>query len=88
MKDILFAEFSYAGSFEPAEVLGSAYYDGSVVVNSDLITAITHCIEELGYEQSNVVIDGLYAMPRDLKQVDTTGWTSLHMLKRFYTNNL
>lgn len=68
-------------------MLNSAFFDGSVVLNSDLISAITHCIDDLGYAAENVVVDGIYSMPRDLQQVDTTGWTSLWMLKRFFTIN-
>lgn len=64
--DIMFAEFSWAGIFEPAKILNSEYFDGSVVGQSDLISGINYCINDLQYHQSDVVIDALYSTPRSL----------------------
>lgn len=85
--DIMYASFSFAGIFEPAQVLNSSFFDGSVVGQSDLISGINYCINDLGYDQEDVVVDALYSTPRSLSQVDVSSWTSASMFLRFRTIN-
>ena len=58
MVDTLFASFSWPGFFPPAEMLGSAYIDGSSVYDLDIYAGINKCLSQ-GYEQEKIVVDAL-----------------------------
>ena len=43
--DVMFASFSYAGFFPPAESMGKTWFDGSVIWDLDAFSAINKCME-------------------------------------------
>jgi len=50
MLDLVYASFAYPGFFEPASVFGSKWFDGSVVYDIDIFTAVNKCIDK-GYSE-------------------------------------
>ena len=45
LQDIMFASFSYAGFFPPAESMGSSWFDGSTIWDLDIFSAVNKCLE-------------------------------------------
>ena len=43
--DVMFASFSYAGFFPPAESMGHTWFDGSVIWDLDIFSAVNKCME-------------------------------------------
>lgn len=54
--NLMFASFSIPLYFEPAEVFGSAYFDGSAIWDIDITAIINQCLNK-GYAQEDIVID-------------------------------
>jgi predicted acylesterase/phospholipase RssA len=55
--DVIFASFSYAGFFPPAQSMGSSWFDGSVIWDLDIFSAVNKCLET--HAQADVVVDVL-----------------------------
>jgi predicted acylesterase/phospholipase RssA len=45
LEDVLYASFSYAGFFPPAESMGGTWFDGSVIWDLDVFSAVNKCLE-------------------------------------------
>jgi predicted acylesterase/phospholipase RssA len=45
LEDVLYASFSYAGFFPPAESMGHTWFDGSVIWDLDVFSAVNKCLE-------------------------------------------
>ena len=43
--DVIAASFAYAGFFPPAESMGGTWYDGSVIWELDIFSAVNKCLE-------------------------------------------
>lgn len=43
--DVMFASFSYAGFFPPAQSMGGTWMDGSVIWDLDIFSAVNKCLE-------------------------------------------
>lgn len=81
LQDVMFASFSYAGFFPPAESMGSTWFDGSVIWDLDIFSAVNKCLET--HEQKDVVVDVLLTSQKVLKIVDASSYNSLQMLFRY-----
>jgi hypothetical protein len=81
LQDVMFASFSYAGFFPPAESMGQTWFDGSVIWDLDIFSAVNKCLET--HEQKDVVVDVLLTSTRVLKQVDASNYNSIQMLIRY-----
>lgn len=77
----MFASFSYAGFFPPAESMGSTWFDGSVIWDLDIFSAVNKCLET--HEQKDVVVDVLLTSEKTLKVVDASQYNSLQMGIRY-----
>jgi len=71
----MFASFSYAGFFPPADSMGSKYFDGSVIWDLDIFSAVNKCLET--HAASDVVVDVLLTHRKTLKHVDASGYNSI-----------
>lgn len=61
----MFASFSYAGFFPPAETMNGTFFDGSVIWDLDIFSAVNKCLET--HEQKDVVLDVLMTSSKTLK---------------------
>jgi len=77
----MFASFSYAGFFPPAESMGSTWFDGSVIWDLDIFSAVNKCLET--HEQKDVVVDVLLTSEKTLKVVDASEFNSVQMGIRY-----
>jgi predicted acylesterase/phospholipase RssA len=80
--DALYASMSFAGFFPPAEVLGSAYFDGSAVWDIDIFSAINRCSDK-GFKNEDIVVDVVLTSSANLKQVEAEDYKSIGMLFRY-----
>lgn len=80
--DALYASMSFAGFFPPAEVLGSAYFDGSAVWDIDIFSAINRCSEK-GFANEDIIVDVVLTSSANLKQVEAEDYKSISMLFRY-----
>lgn len=64
----MYASMSVAGFFPPAEILGSAYFDGSAVWDIDLFAAINKCAD-LGFKSEDIIVDAIMTSSANLKDV-------------------
>ena len=81
--DSLYASMSFAGFFEPANVLGSTYLDGSSVWDVDIFSAINRCVEK-GFSQDNIIVDVILTSAANLKEVEAANYKSVNMLFRYF----
>lgn len=75
LQDVLFASFAFAGFFPPAESMNTAFFDGSVVWNVDIFSAVNHCLEN--YNAEDIVLDVLLTSSSTLKTVDASHYTAI-----------
>lgn len=68
--DIMFASFSYAGFFPPSESMGSSWFDGSVIWDLDIFSAVNKCLET--HSAADVVVDVVLTSTKTLKVVDAS----------------
>jgi len=80
--DAMFASMSFAGFFPPADVLGSQWFDGSAVWDIDIFSSINKC-KDLGYSNSDIVVDVIMTSSANLKQVQAEDYKSIGMLFRY-----
>lgn len=77
------ASAAYPGFFDPVtDIDENTYYDGGTSFSVDLGTAINKCFE-LGYAESDIVIDTLLCSAASIKEKDTKDFTSIPMLIRY-----
>ena len=81
LQDVIFASFSYPGFFPPAESMGSSYFDGSVIWEFDIFSAVNKCLET--HADTDVVVDVVLTSRRTLKTVDASNYNALQMLFRY-----
>ena len=81
LADVMFASFSYAGFFPPAESMDGVWFDGSVIWDLDIFSAVNKCLET--HEQSDIVVDVIMTSAPQLKDVDATDFKTLNMLARY-----
>jgi predicted acylesterase/phospholipase RssA len=81
LEEVLFASFSYPGFFPPAESMGSSWFDGSVISDLDIFSAVNKCLET--HADVDVVVDVVMTSRRNLKPVDASNFNSLQMLFRY-----
>lgn len=79
--DVLFASFAFAGFFPPAESMGSSWFDGAVIWDLDIFSAVNKCLET--HSPSDVVVDVIMTSNKTLKTVDASNYNSIQMLIRF-----
>lgn len=81
LQDVMFASFAYAGFFPPAESMGSTWFDGSVIWDLDIFSAVNKCLET--HAQEDVVVDVLLTSEKVLKVVDASNYNSIEMGIRY-----
>ena len=76
------ASAAYPGFFQPVEDLnGKTYYDGGTSMSVNIAGAINQC-KDLGFDESDIVIDVLLNSGATIKEKDTSEYTSIPMLIR------
>lgn len=78
--EVLFASFAFAGFFPPAESMGSSWFDGAVIWDLDIFSAVNKCLET--HIPSDVVVDVILTSSKNLKTVDASIFNSIDMLVR------
>ena len=78
--DVMSASFAYAGFFPPAESMGGTWYDGSVIRELDVFSAVNKCLET--HSQKDIVVDVLLTHEKTLKPVDASNYTAAEVLMR------
>lgn len=81
LQDAMFASFSYAGFFPPSESMSADWFDGSVIWDIDIFSAVNECLKT--HSQENTVVDVVMTSNKTLKQVDASSYNSIKMLWRF-----
>lgn len=71
----MFASFAYPGFFPPAESMDSTWFDGSVIWDLDIFSAVNKCMET--HAQKDVVLDVLLTSEKVLKVVDASEYNSI-----------
>lgn len=90
LQDVLFASFAYAGFFPPAESMDTYWFDGSVVWDVDIFSAVNKCLGT--HAAGDIVLDVILTESATLKTVDASHFTSLQMyfryleVSRYYSN--
>lgn len=77
----MFASFSYAGFFPPAESMDGTWFDGSVIWDLDIFSAVNKCLET--HDQKNITVHVLLTSEKTLKVVDASKFNSLEMGIRY-----
>jgi predicted acylesterase/phospholipase RssA len=80
--DAMYASMSFAGFFPPADVLGSSFFDGSAVWDIDIFAAINKCTD-LGFKNSDIIVDVILTSSANLKDVEAEDYKSISMLFRY-----
>lgn len=78
----MYASMSIAGFLPPADILGSAYFDGSAVWDIDLFAAINKCAD-LGFKSEDIIVDAIMTSSANLKDVQAQDYKSIGMLFRY-----
>lgn len=78
--DVMFASFSYAGFFPPAESMGGTWFDGAVIWDVDVFSAVNKCMET--HAPADIVVDVLLTSQKSLNRVDASNFNTLHTLLR------
>jgi predicted acylesterase/phospholipase RssA len=73
--DVMAASFAYAGFFPPAESMDGTWFDGSVIWDLDIFSAVNRCMET--HEQKDVVVDVLLTSEKTLRVVDASKYNSI-----------
>ena len=79
--DVMFASFSYAGFFPPAESMGHTWFDGSVIWDLDIFSAVNKCMET--HKQEDIIVDVLMTSTKSLNTVDASTFNSAQMGYRY-----
>jgi predicted acylesterase/phospholipase RssA len=77
----MFASFSFAGFFPPAEVMGSSFFDGSVIWDLDIFSAVNKCLET--HADTDVVVDVVLTTTKTFNTVDASNYNAVEMLFRY-----
>ena len=80
--NVLFAQFASAGFFPPVEFNNTDYFDGSTIWDLDIFSVVNKC-QDLGYDDSNIVVDVIMTSEKTLKTVDASEYHSIQMLWRY-----
>ena len=80
--NVLFAQFASAGIFPPVEYNNTDYFDGSTIWDLDIFSVVNKC-QDLGYDDSNIVVDVIMTSEKTLKTVDASDYHSIQMLWRY-----
>lgn len=75
LQDVIFASFSYAGFFPPAEVFGSSFFDGSVIWDLDIFSAVNKCLET--HADADVVVDVVLTTTKTFNTVDASNYNAV-----------
>lgn len=78
--DVMFASFSYAGFFPPAESMGHTWFDGSVIWSIDIFSAVNKCMET--HAQEDIVLDVLLTHNKTMHHVDASDWHIIRLALR------
>ena len=81
LQDIMFASFSYAGFFPPAESMGTSWFSGNTVWNLDIFSAVNKCLETVA--PKDIVVDVILTSEKTLKQVDASNYNTVQILFRY-----
>lgn len=77
------ASAAYPGFFNPVDDIDDkTYYDGATSFSINIGGAINKC-KELGYAESDIVIDTMLCTAATIKEKDTSKYTSIPMLIRY-----
>jgi len=77
----MFASFSYAGFFPPAESMGHTWFDGSVIWDLDIFSAVNKCMET--HKQEDIIVDVLMTSTKTLNTVDASTFNAAQMGYRY-----
>uniref|UniRef100_A0A7S3IFS7 PNPLA domain-containing protein n=1 Tax=Strombidium inclinatum TaxID=197538 RepID=A0A7S3IFS7_9SPIT len=80
--DAMYASMSFAGFFPPAEVLDTAWFDGSGVWDLDIFSGVNRC-KEAGFAEKDIVVDVIMTSSANLKEVEAEDYKSVNMLFRY-----
>lgn len=69
MIKVLQASLTFAGLTPAVHMNGTLYISGNAIYENDVMTAISHC-EEMGFEESDIVIDTIINGPRDIAPIN------------------
>jgi hypothetical protein len=69
MIKVLQASLTFAGLTPAVYMNGTLYISGNAIYENDVMTAISHC-EEMGFEESDIVIDTIINGPRDIAPIN------------------
>ena len=78
LRDIMFASFSLAGFFPPAESMGTSWFSGSTVWNLDIFSVVNKCLETVA--SKDIVVDVILTSEKTLKQVDASNFNTIQVL--------
>lgn len=78
--DVMFASFSYAGFFPPAESMGGTWFDGSVIWDLDVFSAVNKCLET--HAPEDIVVDVLLTSEKSIRPVDASNFNTINVLLR------
>jgi len=81
-QDLLYASFSIPGFFSPVNAFGSSFFDGSAIWDIDITAVVNRC-QDLGYAESDIIVDVIMVDNRTLPYQNTSEYNSLEMLKRY-----
>lgn len=77
------ASAAYPGFFQPVDDIdGKTYYDGGSSMSINIGGAINKC-KDLGFAESDIVIDIILNSAATIKEKDTASYTSIPMLIRY-----
>ena len=77
----MFASFSLAGFFPPAESMETSWFSGSTVWNLDIFSVVNKCLETVA--SKDIVLDVILTSEKTLKQIDASNFNTIQVLLRY-----
>ena len=74
--NVMYAQFADAGVFPPVQIGNTNYLTGATVWDLDIFSVVGHC-QELGYADSDIVVDTIMTSQKDLTEKDTSSYNSV-----------
>jgi len=78
--DVMYGSFSFPGFFAPEVAMASDWFDGGMVWDIDVFSAVNKCMET--HAQEDIVLDVVLADTRHLREVDASNYVTWQVLKR------
>lgn len=80
LQDVIFASFAKPGYFPPAETMGSSFFDGSVIYDLDIFSAVNKCRET--HAEEDIVVDVVMTTRKSIHAVDASNYDILRIALR------